>query len=144
MAELTDMRRGLQIADVTTAGAVNTATTAFEIGHIPNAIMFIIDVTAAATDVGDTLNITIETKIGAKWHPSYQCTEFLGDGGTHIESSDKVLAALAVANDTTFGGVLAANADLPGVIGTAWRVAYVVVDADADSAFTFTVTAVVM
>ncbi len=143
MAELSDRRRGFEIANVTTAAAVNTATTAFELPIIPNCVQFIIDVTAAATDVGDTLNITIETQIGAKWHPVYQATEFLGNGGAKIESSDKILPLANGGHDASFAGTLAANASLD-VIGTAWRVAYVVVDADSNSAFTFTVTAVVM
>ena len=144
MVELHARRRGSPVlANVTTAGgAINTVTTGVELGFIPNAVMFIIDVTAAATDVGDTLNITIETLIGAKWHPIYQSSEYLGNGGTHIESSDRILAALAQTDDTTFGGALGANSKRD-VMGVAYRVAYIQVDADGDASFTFTVHAVV-
>ena len=132
------------IAQVTTVvGAINTTATAVELPHIPNGVVFLIEVTAAATDVGDTLNLTIETQCGDVWVPVYQATEFLGNGGTHVESSDKILPAAALAHDATFGGTLAANASLD-VIGRKWRVAYIQVDADNDAIFTFTVTAIIM
>ena len=145
MANFSDRRIGsIVLADVTTAGgAITTNAGSFDLGFIPNGVVFIIDVTAAATDTADTLNITIETKIGAKWHPVYQSSEFLGDGGAKIESSDKISATGGTNHDTTFGGTLAANAHL-AILGVAWRVAYVQVDGDGDASFAFTVTAAVM
>ena len=117
MVGLHARRRGSPVlANVTTAGgAINTVTTGVELGFIPNAVMFIIDVTAAATDVGDTLNITIKTLIGAKWHPIYQSSEYLGNGGTHIEISDRNLAARAPTYGTTSGRALAGNSTRGGV-----------------------------
>ena len=132
------------IAQVTTVvGGINTTATAVELPHIPNGVIFLIQLTAAATDVGDTLNLTIETLCGDLWVPVYQATEFLGNGGAKTESSDKIVAGAAEGHDQSFGAAQSANAHI-NVIGRKWRVAYIQVDADNDAIFTFTVTAIIM
>ena len=145
-APLTDRRIDhIVVADVTTASGAQTVNeTAVELPHIPNGVIFVIDLTAAATAVGDTLNITIQTQIGATWTAVYQSTQFLGNGGAKLECSDKILAAGAEGQDAAFPSTLAANAHA-NFIGHRWRVRYVQVDADAANAsFTFTVTATIM
>ena len=132
------------LADVTTvAGALTINVDAVELPLIRNGVVFLIDLTAAATDVGDTLNISIQTQIGATWVSVYQSTEFLGNGGALVELSDKILPAAALAHDATFPDTLAANASL-NLIGHKWRVRYVQVDADSNASFAFTVTATIM
>ena len=144
-APLTDRRIGqVVLAQVTTGvGAITTTTTDVELPHIPSAVAFLIQVTAAATDVGDTLNITIETQFGSLWVPVYQATEFLGNGGAKAELSDKSIAQGAQAHNDSFPSTLVANLNVH-LIGHRWRVAYVQVDADNDASFTFTVTAIIM
>lgn len=111
--------------------------------HLPgmaNGFLFTLNVTAAATDVGDTLDVTIKTQVdGTNWLDVVHFTQVLGNGGAKVYSA-KVSATEAQAiYDATAS--LAAGDAATQVIGDIWRITWVIVDADADASFTFTVTA---
>ena len=128
------------LATVTTAGAVSaTQTTGVPIPDAPNGVVFVLDVTSAATDVGDTLDVKVQTTLdGSAWIDVCYFTQVLGNGGAkrHV---GKICASTAV---TMFeNGTALTAGNVRHILGNQYRVSYVVVDADADSAFTFTVTA---
>jgi hypothetical protein len=119
---------------------ITGVTTRVPLPGMVNAFALTLDVTAAATAVGDTLNVTVQTKVdGTNWLDVCAFTEVVGDGGakTYVE---KIVAQLTEAGFET-GATLAAGA-VRNLIGDDWRVSWTIVDADADDAsFTFSVTA---
>jgi hypothetical protein len=123
----------------TVVGPLDTAGDAVRLPGMVNALMFILDVTAAATDNGDTLDVTVQTKIdGTNWLDVVHFSQLVGDGGAkrYIE---KVAASPAFAGFEV-GTALAAG-NTRDLIGDDWRVSYVQVDGDGDASFTFSVTA---
>lgn len=130
----------LLAATTPAAGAVNTAGSKVYLPRPQNALVLILDVTAAATDAADTLDVTVETLIDGDWIDVCSFTQCLGNGGAkrHIA---KIVAGVAEAMFAD--GALAAGS-IKNLFGDAWRVAYVQADADTDAAFTFNVTATPM
>lgn len=106
----------------------------------PNGIAFALDVTAAATEAADTLDVLVQTKVdGTNWLDVVAFTQVTGDGGTkrHIA---KVAAGLAEAMFEN-GSALSAGS-VRDIIGDEWRVRWAITDASTDNAsFTFSVTA---
>jgi len=105
-----------------------------------NGFAFVLDLTAAATDVGDLLDVYVQTKIdGTNWLDVVHFTQCLGNGGTKRYVS-KIVAGAACAefeNGSALGA--AGKRDL---LGDEWRARWTVVDAGTDDAsFTFSVTA---
>jgi hypothetical protein len=98
-----------------------------------------LDVTAAATDVGDTLDVTVQTTLdGTNWVDIYHFTQVLGNGGAKRYYGKIVWdAAMTEFENGTALGAAAGRA----IIGDSYRVKWVIVDADADASFTFSVTA---
>lgn len=101
------------------------------------AAAFTLDVTAAATDAIDTLNVFVQTQLpSGEWLDIVHFTEVLGNGGakTHV---GKVFANVA---ETMFetGAALAEGA-VRNILGEHYRVRYAIVDADSDASFTFSV-----
>lgn len=111
--------------------------------HLPGMVrgfLFTLNVTAAATDAADTLDVTIKTKVdGTNWLDVVHFTQVLGNGGAKIFSA-KVAASAAQAIYDAAAALNAGDAATQ-VIGDVWRVTWVIVDADADATFTFAVTA---
>ncbi len=127
-------------AAITTTGAIaSTNTASVRLPGMVNAIVFVCDVSAAATDTADTLNIKVQTKVdGTNWVDVIHFTEILGDGG----AKRFVAKLLANTAETLFAdAVLAAGTTVRHLLGDEWRINYVQVDADADSSFTWKVTA---
>lgn len=123
------------------ASAIKTVTgtsTAVRMPGMVNAYVFTLDVTAAATAVGDTLNVAVQTKVdGTNWADVCAFTEIKGDGGVK-RFGMKVAAGTAQAIYTATAS-LAADA-IRNILGDQWRLSWVIVDADADNAsFTFSV-----
>lgn len=119
-----------------TAGSVNGSEVALP--GMVNGFAFILDVTAAATAAGDTLNVFVQTKIdGTNWLDVVHFAELVGDGGAklHIE---KVAAAPAFAGFEA-GAALGAGA-VRDLIGDIWRIRYTTVETSAVS-YTFSVAA---
>ena len=132
----------LLAATTTAAGAIDTQGSAVGMGIPLNGFVFVLDVTAAATGVLDTLNVSVETRIddgvGATWHQVVHFTEVLGDGGAK-QFVAKITSALTVAEYESGSALTAAK--VRDIIGDEWRVAWVQVDADSNASFTFSVTA---
>lgn len=127
------------------ASAVKTVTgqsTAVRLPGMVNAYVFTLDLTNAATDNADTLDITIQTKVdGTNWVDVCAYTQILGDGSNTLRFGMKVVAGAAQAIYTATTGLVAGNA-VRNLVGDEWRVSWVIVDDGVDNAtFTFSVTA---
>lgn len=125
----------------TTAGAkTNIASTPVSIPGTWNAMAFVLDVSAAATAVGDTLNVKVQVRLdGTNWLDVCAFTEVLGNGGAkrHFGKINADTAQAMFEN----GAVLSAGA-VRNMLGESWRVLYTQVDdATQDAAFTFSVVA---
>lgn len=128
----------LLASTTTAAGAVDTAGDSVRLPRPPNAIVFTLDVTAAATDGTDTLDAKVQTKLdGTNWVDVCSFTQVLGNGGAkrHIA---KILANTA---EAMFSNADLAAGSVRHLLGDEYRVAYVQVDGDADATFTFSVSA---
>lgn len=148
MAEMSARGKNLQqgesitvFAATTTAGAVaSTNGTAVYIGGERKKYLFLLNVTAAATDAADTLNVYVDWSIdGTTYINGGHFTEVLGDGGAKkyymvFDATNPGTSVIDATSDAASGAVR------PGMFGAYIRGRYAVVDADADSAFTFTVT----
>ena len=125
----------------TEAGAVSDATAADgavdfkSIG--PNGALFMLDVTAAATDVGDTLDVTVEGSLdGTNFFEVLSFAQVLGNGGA-IQHYEPILQTGNVAG--FIGSDALSAGDSIAVQALKYRVRWSIVDADADSSFTFSV-----
>lgn len=129
----------LLAATTTAAGAVDTAGAAVRLPGMVNAFAFTLNVTAAATDVVDTLDVYVQTMLdGTNWVDVVHFTQVLGNGGA-LRYIAKIVAQIAQA-EFEVGTALGAAA-IRNLLGDEWRVRYVQVDADTDASFTFSVTA---
>lgn len=129
--------------------ATSTGTTAVELltrfgGGTPavplTAIAFVLDVTAAATEVGDTLDVYVQTKLdGTNWVDVVHFTQILGNGSTKrvFAKIEPPTAMTAFENGTALGA-----AAVRALFGTQWRCRWVVVDGNANASFTFSVVAI--
>ncbi len=137
---------------VSSAARTSSSTASVELGesYAIEAAVFQLAVTAAATDVDDTLDVYVQQSVdgGTTWDDFVHFTQVLGNGGAKVflaswqrqvapESELKAPADAALA-----AGVL------QGPVSPQWRVKWVVVDsngvggpADGDVSFTFSVTA---
>ena len=103
---------------------------------------FILDVTAAATDVDDTLNVFIQSFKHGLWEDLVHFTEVLGNGGVkkfiaEWARDDAVDAELGAPEDAA----LAAGVKQGGMLGDDLRVKFVIVDPGGGAAsFTFSVS----
>lgn len=107
------------------------------------AVAFVLDVTAAATAVDDTLDVYIQSKLdGTNWVDVQRFTQILGNGGAkrYFAKIIRDAALTEFENGAALGA--AAKRDL---VGAQWRARWVVTDAGAANAsFTFSVVAVPM
>ena len=131
------------LAETTTAaGAVNTSGASVRLAGMANAMVFVLDVTAAATDAADTLDVSVQTKLdGTNWVDVVHFTQCLGNGGA-LTYVAKICAGVAQAEFET--GTALGAAAVRNLLGDEWRVGYVQADADSDGTFTFDVTAIPM
>jgi hypothetical protein len=125
-------------ARTATAGTNGTAVTI--LGERKRYI-FILAVTAAATDVDDTLDAYIDWSVdGTTYYNGGHFTQVLGNGGAKSEymvfdATTPGVATVAVAADQASGAVL------PSLFGAYVRLRYVIVNAGAANAsFTFSLT----
>lgn len=119
-----------------------TNTTAVVLPRPENAVILSLDVTAAATAAGDTLDVKVQTLIdGSTWVDVCYFTQVLGDGGAKLHIA-KLLGQTAQA---MFSNAALTAGNVRHLFGDSWRVNYVIVDATTDDAsFTFSVNALVM
>lgn len=110
-------------------------------GEAPRELIVILDVTAAGTDVGDTLDVKIDTKFGSTWVNLGGFTQVLGNGGAKTfamairADNPGASAVFAIGTDATAGATRQIG------IGSQLRYRGIQVDADNDGAFDYTVTA---
>ncbi len=128
-------------APTTSTGATSTTGSSVRMPLPPNGMVFVLDVTAAATDAADTLDVSVETRIddgvGATWHSVVHFTQVLGNGGVK-QYVEKIPSAATEAGYES-GTALAAGT-VRNLIGDEWRLAWVAAEADGPASFTFSVT----
>jgi hypothetical protein len=138
---------GLASAEVLLASAARTtsgtATLTASVVNQWRAAAFLLDVTVAATDAGDTLDVYLQSSVdGSTWDDFAHFTQVLGNGGakkfvatwTREITPESELKAPA-------DGSLAAGV-LQGPNASSWRVKWVIVDAGtANVSFTFSLAA---
>lgn len=106
------------------------------------AYVFVLDVTNAATDNADTLDVSVQTKLdGTNWTDVVHFTQVLGDGSDTLRYTAKIVPAAVAQTEFEIGTGLGAAA-VRHLAGDEWRVKWVIVDADADGTFTFSVTGI--
>ncbi len=130
------------LAETTTAaGAVTDTGDEVALPGMVNGIVFVLDVTAAATDNADTLDVTVQTLLdGTNWVDVVAFTQCAGDGG----AKRHVAKVLAGAAESMFADTTLAAGNVRNLLGDKWRVSYAQADADSDGTFTFSVVAMPM
>jgi hypothetical protein len=129
------------LATVSTTGHV----TATQVGTTPlwrprNGMELICDLSAnAAGDVGDTLDITVQTNLAGLWTDVVHFTQILGNGGIKRFGA-KLMTQTAFAIGDIATALTAGN--IRHLFGDEWRVSYVIVDANDNSTFTFSIYAI--
>jgi hypothetical protein len=129
------------LASTTQAGAAtdNGSTNIYMPGMV-NGFAFTLDVTAAATESNDKLDVFVQTKIDAtNWLDVVHFTQCDGDGGvlTYVE---KICADAAEAGFET--GTALGEGEVRNLLGDMWRVRWVTLDPTGSNAsFTFSVMA---
>lgn len=130
--------RTLKASSAVTADGQSSAV---RIPDAPNAVAFVVDVTAAKVDGTDTLDIQIQTKLdGTNWVDVYGVTQLAGNGGAKRYYA-KVSGGLVEGEfaDAT----IAADGSVRDHLGDEWRVAWDITDGN-DASFTFSVVAISM
>jgi len=132
-----------QVTLVPSAARTTSSTAAVVVPvELVQSAIFQLAVSAAATDVGDTLDVFIQHTVdgGTTWDDFVHFTQVLGNGG-----AKKFLASWSRAPTpeselkAPVDGTLAAGV-LQGPVGPSWRVKWTVVDAGtANVSFTFSV-----
>lgn len=122
------------------ASAAQTATAQSGVSKLPiiyRCLTFELDVTSAATVVGDTLDVTVQTRVDTvNWVDVVHFTQVLGNGG-----AKRFLATISTAlNQTMYevGTALTAGS-VRNIFGDDWRVSWVI--AGTSPSFTFSVWA---
>ena len=140
------VNRNASLTTTLRASAASTATgtsDAVFMPDAPNAYVFVLDVSAAATEVDDTLDVTVQTMIdGTNWIDVVHFTQVLGNGG-----AKRYIAKISAESSQTMfenATALAAGA-IRNIVGNKWRCSWVQVDpgGGADS-FTFSVVGIPM
>jgi hypothetical protein len=131
---------------VASAARTTSSTAAVAAGDIATlrSAVFLLNVTAAGTDAGDTLDVYVQQSPdgGTTWDDFVHFTQVLGNGGAkkYIATWNGTAAAesemKAPADAALAAGVL------QGPMTTTWRVKWVIVDAgsNANQTFTFSVS----
>ena len=134
------MAAGIVTLHASGAETVTGTGSTIDLGTQPsiNAV-FVLDLTAAATETGDTLDVFVQTRVdGTNWIDVIHFTQAVGDGGAK-RYIGKVCAGIAM---TMFenGTALGAGA-VRDILGAEWRCRWAIVDVAtaANQSFTFSV-----
>lgn len=106
---------------------------------LPESVVFQLNVTAAATAAGDTLDVYLQSSVdGTTWDDFVHFTQVLGNGGAKrfIAQWNSRIAPTAALHAATDGSLAAGVAQ--GPVGSTLRAKWVVVSASAPS-FTFSI-----
>lgn len=133
----------LRASSATTTGAQSVSETAVELGARFTEMVAVLDVTAAAADVGDTLDVYLDTSFdgGTTWINIGHFTQVLGNGGVKKFLMSFKSNPIAASNAVPVGTDQAAGAALQIGFGSKLRCRYVQVDANSNGAFTFSLKA---
>lgn len=109
-----------------------------------DAFVFVLDVTNAATDADDTLDVTIQTVLdGTNWVDVVHFTQVLGNGADELTFVSKISRSLATAEFET--GTALGAAAVRHLFGDEWRANWTIVDPTGSNVtFTFSITALPM
>lgn len=135
-----NLQNQILLAATTTAGGAQTGTGTAVTGLGEWKVMILqLDVTAAATDAIDTLDVFVQTTIdGTNWVDIYHFTQVLGNGSAKRYYGKLVWdAALTEFENATALGAAGGRA----IVGDQYRVRYAQVDAGSNASFTFSVRA---
>lgn len=127
------------LAEATTVGGVlDVDGSSVRLPGMVNAVVFALDVSAAQTDAGDTLDVKIQTKLdGTNWIDVVHFTQLAGNGGAKRHVA-KLMADTAQAMFASSAALGAGN--IRHLLGDEWRVNYVQAETN-DASYTFSVTA---
>lgn len=108
---------------------------------VAGAMVFVLDITAAATEAGDTLDVFIQTKLdGTNWLDIVHFTQATGTGGAkrHVAKVVRDVAEAMFENGTAL-----AAGSVRNLLGDEYRVRWDVTDATTTGniSFTFSVQA---
>jgi hypothetical protein len=124
-----------------TAGANGTAITG--LGYMKRAII-ILDITASATDAGDTLDVYIDVSLdGTTWVNAVHFTQQAGNGAAAkeyavLDPSNPGTSVVTATSDAAAGAVR------PSLFGLQMRARWAIADSgNGDSSHTFSVTALI-
>ena len=123
--------------------STSTGTAAVRLPVPLNAVAIVLDVSAGADDIDDTLNVFIQTKLdGTNWVDVVHFTEVLGNAAVkRFVAKLAAPIAMTMFNNATALGAAAVR----DLLGDEWRVRWVIVDpTGSDASFTFSVTAIPM
>lgn len=119
--------------------ATSTGTTPVRNAGGYAAMLFVLDVTAAATDVGDTLDVFVQTMLpNGSWVDVVAFTQVLGNGGAkrYVAKVDATLAQAMFESSATLSAGSVRN-----ILGNDYRARWAITDAGTDNAsFTFSIT----
>jgi len=120
----------------------STGQAAVRLPGMVQGFVFTLDVTVAATEAADTLDVYVQTKAdGTNWVDVQRFTQVLGDGGAKRYYA-KITAAIATTEFENATGL--GEHSVRNLFGDDWRVRYVITDAgqaNDDASFTFSVVA---
>ena len=123
-----------------TAGTANGSAVALK--NSTRALAFLLNVSAAATDAGDTLDVKIQHSPdqGTTWDDIAHFSQVLGNGGAVKEMAFISLDASPEDELRVPSTALSAGSVMQGPVFPYIRAVGVIVDADGDGGFTYSVT----
>ena len=137
---LSDARTSRAITLAASAARTATGTgSQVESPQPANGVAVILDVTAAATDVGDTLDVFVQALVdGTNWLDVFHFSQVLGNGGAkRYVTKNRPSAA---ENEFEASSALGVSS-VRDLTATSWRARWDIVDSgDANQSFTFSVT----
>ena len=107
--------------------------------HHGREVIFFLDLTAAATDVIDTLDVYVQANVDGTWIDVVHFTQCLGNGGAKqfVAKTCRGLADSEFSLATALGAAAVRH-----ILSDQYRVRWAIVDADANASFTFSVSAI--
>lgn len=121
----------------------NGNSSSVRLPNAPNGMAFVLDVTSAGTDAGDTLDVKVQTKLdGSNWVDVVAFSQITGDGGAK-RYVGKVTGGQSESMFEDSSSLAAGS--VRNLLGDAFRVSWTIADSgDGDQSFTFSVSAIPM
>lgn len=115
----------------------------YKLQDLYHELVVVLDVTAAATEVGDTLDVYIDTSFdgGVSFVNIGHFTQVVGNGGAKKFIMSFKANPITASNSVAFGTDQAASAALQIGFGDRLRYRAVTVDANANASFTYSIKA---